>query len=62
MPKSDAKSTLAIKLNDRQWFYAEDRKLTVVSEVLSRDGDLLRTEVIEIPWSMIDAARKPKSR
>lgn len=50
----------AIKLNDRQWFYAEPNKLTVVSEVLNRDGDLLRTEVIEIPWSKIDNARKAK--
>lgn len=54
--------TPARKINDRQWFYAEARQLTVVAEVLNRDGDLLRTEIIEIPWSMIDAARTVKSK
>lgn len=42
-----------IEINDNNWYYEEEKYITVIHEVRYPDGSYIRTDAINIPWKRL---------
>jgi len=40
------------------WYYAEKKCLSVVHQIVEADGSVMRTDIINIPWTKIRKSLK----
>jgi hypothetical protein len=45
-----------IHLSREAWYYEERRGILVVQEARTKDGELLKTAMVTIPWSKLERA------